>query len=169
MTIHERIRAVRADEKLSMNRFGERIGIKSSSISLIETGKNNPSQQTILSICREFNVSEQWLRTGEGPMHPEDDLISIDDLIQSVGISGKEAATIKKLVQMYCSLKEQTRQEIMTRFDEYFGTAQSEEDTEAVPEIDIDAEVEAYRQELLERKRAAEESEASGTAPGLLA
>ena len=51
-----------------MDDFGKRIGIGKSSVSTIESGKNNPSDQTVHFICREFNVNENWLRTGEGEM-----------------------------------------------------------------------------------------------------
>lgn len=46
--------------------FGTRIGITASSVSTIENGKSNPSDQTIRAIYREFGVDEMWLRTGEG-------------------------------------------------------------------------------------------------------
>ena len=61
----DRIREVREHFGLSMEKFGSRIGIGKASISLLESGKNNPSVQTITLICREFGVNEQWLRTGE--------------------------------------------------------------------------------------------------------
>jgi len=54
-----------------MDKFGSRIGLTRSAISKIESGSSNPSEQTILSICREFNVNEEWLRTGEGEMFKE--------------------------------------------------------------------------------------------------
>lgn len=66
MTIGERIRRIRKDNSLTMEKFGARIGIKQNSLSLLESGRNNPSDQTILSICREFHVDPDWLRTGEG-------------------------------------------------------------------------------------------------------
>ena len=68
-TIGERIRQLRKGTlNLTMEKFGERIGITTASLSNIEIGKTNPSSQTIRSICREFRVREEWLRTGEGSM-----------------------------------------------------------------------------------------------------
>lgn len=67
-SIGSRVKAVRKALNLTTTKFGERIGIKNPSVSMIETGKSNPSDRTILSICREFNVNENWLRTGEGEM-----------------------------------------------------------------------------------------------------
>ena len=66
MTIGERIRSIRLSQDLTQEVFGERIGLKKNSVSQIESGKANPSEQTFRSICREFGVSEDWLRTGEG-------------------------------------------------------------------------------------------------------
>ena len=48
--------------------FADRIGLKQNTVALIESGKRNTSEQTIIAICREFGVSEEWLRTGEGEM-----------------------------------------------------------------------------------------------------
>ena len=64
-TIGERVRAIRKSNKLTVVAFGERIGITNPSVSNIENGKTNPSDQTIRSICREFGVNELWLRYGE--------------------------------------------------------------------------------------------------------
>ena len=71
--MNERIKQVRLKFDLTQSEFGERIGITKSSVSTIESGKSNPSDQTIRSICREFSVNESWLRTGEGePFSPPD-------------------------------------------------------------------------------------------------
>lgn len=67
----DRIRKVRTDADLSMEKFGERIGITKSSVSLLESGKNSPSEQTIMLICKEFNVNKLWIYTGEGEMYRE--------------------------------------------------------------------------------------------------
>ena len=64
----ERIKAIRKALGLSGERFGEKIGLKRVAISQLETGRTTPTNQTIMSICREFNVSEEWLRNGIGDM-----------------------------------------------------------------------------------------------------
>lgn len=51
---------------MSQEEFGNRLGITKASISRIESGINNPSEQTIMLLCKEFGVNEVWLRTGEG-------------------------------------------------------------------------------------------------------
>lgn len=69
--MNERIAELRKYFNLSMDAFGSRIGVTRSAISKFENGSNNCSEQTILSICREFNVSEDWLRNGTGEMFVE--------------------------------------------------------------------------------------------------
>ena len=64
--MNERVKLIRKNAGLTMEQFGERIGMKKSSVSQIESGRNNPSDSSIKMICREFNISEEWLRTGSG-------------------------------------------------------------------------------------------------------
>ena len=67
--MNERIKQIRKNSDCkTLEKFGKRLGISSAAVSLIESGKNVPSTQTVKSICREFNVNEHWLRTGEGEM-----------------------------------------------------------------------------------------------------
>lgn len=73
--MNERIKAVRKKHSLSMKAFGERIGISSPSVARLESGENNPSEQTIRAICSEFNVNRTWLETGEGEPYKESILI----------------------------------------------------------------------------------------------
>lgn len=68
MSIHNRVKEVRKALNMAQDEFGDKIGIKKSSISQIESGKTNPSDLTVRAICREFRVDETWLRTGVGEM-----------------------------------------------------------------------------------------------------
>lgn len=65
--MNERIKKLRKALDLTQTEFGRRIGVKQNTVALIEGGRKT-SEQTIFAICREFNVSETWLRTGEGEM-----------------------------------------------------------------------------------------------------
>ena len=65
-TIGTRIKEIRKGAWLTLEKFGAKIGITAASLSTIENGKSNPSGQTVLMICREFNVNEDWLRYGTG-------------------------------------------------------------------------------------------------------
>ena len=69
--INARIAQLRKELDISMEKFGHQIGITRSSVNSLEKGVNNPSEQTIRLICKEFNVSEVWLRNGIEPMFRE--------------------------------------------------------------------------------------------------
>lgn len=80
MTIGERIRLVRKKSKLTQAEFGEKIGLKQSSLGQIESSTRNATDRTILLICEKFNVREVWLRTGEGEMFHESDDTLLEQL-----------------------------------------------------------------------------------------
>ena len=66
MTQGERVRSVRKKRELTLEKFGERLGVTKTAISRIEKGDRSLTEQMFKSICREFGVNEVWLRTGEG-------------------------------------------------------------------------------------------------------
>lgn len=66
--IVERMIAVRKTLKLSQREFADRLGIKRNAVSMIEVGINTLTDQNIKLICMNFNVHEEWLRTGIGEM-----------------------------------------------------------------------------------------------------
>lgn len=64
--MNERIKEVRKDAGMTLEKFGAKLNISASACSYLESGKTNPSQQTISAICRVFRVNEEWLRNGTG-------------------------------------------------------------------------------------------------------
>lgn len=68
MTENERVKQLRKARGLTLEKFGERLGVTKVAISLIENGKNSVTDQMRRSICREFGVREEWLRDGTEPM-----------------------------------------------------------------------------------------------------
>lgn len=64
--MNERIKKLRKALDLTQQKFADRLGMKQNTIATYEMGRATPSDPTIKSICREFNVNEDWLRTGEG-------------------------------------------------------------------------------------------------------
>ena len=165
MTIGERIKQIRKEKKLTLEKFGKKIKISGQSVSRLENGVNNPSEQTVALICREFGVSEDWLLTGEGKKRLQPDTANLDELVAREGLRGAEAEMVKKLVRIYCSLKAATRQDIMERFNEYFG-GQIIRDLPAPPERNVhdwtDAEMHAELQRQLDaEKKETDESSTS--------
>ena len=66
--MNDRIKKVRKALDLTQQEFAKRIGIKRNTIATYETGKSKPSDAAVSLFCREFNINETWLRTGEGDM-----------------------------------------------------------------------------------------------------
>ena len=93
--MNERLKKLRKELDMTQQEFADRIGIKRNSLANYETGRNTPIDAIIVSICREFNVNENWLRTGEGEMFVE---MSYDDeSAQFVGqVMGEEDDSFKK-------------------------------------------------------------------------
>lgn len=67
----ERLKELRIALGISQAELGERIGVSRAAISRLESGSNNFTNQMVTSICREFGVNEEWLRTGSGDMFEE--------------------------------------------------------------------------------------------------
>lgn len=68
MTIGERVKTLRKELGLTLEKFANPIGIHRGSLSAIENDKSGVSDRTLLAICREYGVSERWLRDGVGEM-----------------------------------------------------------------------------------------------------
>lgn len=64
----ERIKALRKQLKMTQEDFAKRLGLARNSIANYEIGRREPTNAIINSICREFNVNEEWLLTGKGKM-----------------------------------------------------------------------------------------------------
>lgn len=68
MTIGERVKELRKQVNLTQQAFADRLNLKRNTVGSYEVNVVEPSDRTISDICREFNVNETWLRTGEGKM-----------------------------------------------------------------------------------------------------
>lgn len=79
--MNERIKTLRKTLNLTLEQFGERVGVTKMTISRIENGKNNVTEQMCKSICREFNIREDWLRNGTGEIFED---LSEDEKIASI-------------------------------------------------------------------------------------
>lgn len=63
-----RLKQIREYYDLTMEKFGERLGVTRATISRLEKGERNLTEQMIKSICREFSVNEEWFKSGDGEM-----------------------------------------------------------------------------------------------------
>ena len=98
--IDERIRAIRKDKGLTMQAFGESIGMSKASISGIESGKNGPSEQTIRLICSVYKVDYFWLKEGKGSMYLDDTYNLVDEIAIEQNLDPDTTRTLKRLLRL---------------------------------------------------------------------
>lgn len=108
----DRIRTLRNKLGLNQTDFGERIGIKQGSVAGYESGARTPIDAVITSICREFSVNEEWLRTGKGQMFEE--LTEQQKIIKYTGLLLKDkdsvaANAIQTLIVTYEQLDDASK------------------------------------------------------------
>lgn len=158
MTLGERIKKVRKDKDLTQQEFCKQIGLKRNSISLVESGKRNISDQAIKSICREFHVNEEWLRTGNGDMFIPAANTTLEQLIQEYHLNDIE----REIVTAFVTLDDKSRAAVTQYLRKVAAAVVEGRDERPHDELDIEAEVAAYRAHLLREKEAREKSSASG-------
>lgn len=132
MTVNERIKEIRKSEELTLEKFGERIGVTKTAISKIELGNRNVTDQMIKSICREFGYREEWLRDGIEPKQPpkleEDELAEyIEDLLST---DNSTYTLIKSILKTYNKLDDKSKQVINNTIDELIAEMKKESNTE---------------------------------------
>lgn len=104
--LNERLKKLRKALDLTQQAFADKIGMKQNTIAQYEMGRTVPSDAIIFSICREFNVNEDWLRTGKGDMFME---LSRDEQIEEfIGnlLQGEEDSFKRRLISGLAALDE---------------------------------------------------------------
>ena len=116
MTQGERVNQIRKTLDLTLEKFGEKLGVQKSSISKIEKDRVALSDQMAKSICREYNVNYDYLMYGEGEMFDDLPQTVLDELCAQYDLDDLD----RTLVEMYIEMPEQVRdylkQEIRKRF-----------------------------------------------------
>lgn len=85
---------------MTQESFGQKLGVRKTAISKIENGENNLTEQMIKLIYTEFNVNDNWLRTGQGAMFIEPDTFSLDAYAKQKGCSDSQIKLIKSLLDL---------------------------------------------------------------------
>lgn len=132
MTVNDRVKEIRKTEVLTMENFGEKLGVGRTAISNIENGKRNVTDQMIKSICREFGYREEWLRDGIEPKQPpkleEDELAEyIEDLLST---DNSTYTLVKSILKTYNKLDDKSKQVINRTIDELIAEMKKETTTE---------------------------------------
>ena len=108
MSENTRVREIRKTISLTLEQFGNRIGVRNSAISKIERGENALTPMARKLICREFGVNEYWLETGEGEMFVKNNTDELDDVLNKFGLP----LELRGLFLNYLELSESAKEEI---------------------------------------------------------
>ena len=110
--IKDRIKLARTTLGKTQAEFAQAINRTQSLFARYENGTNNINDRTIADICREFNVNEQWLRAGEGPMFKQQD--NLDNMLTAdvAKLVRSSDEFTKKLIHNYLSLPQEARDEV---------------------------------------------------------
>lgn len=109
MTENERVKAIKEALNLTLEEFGEKLGVTRQAISNIVNGNRNVTEQMRTGICREFNVDYLWLTTGEGEMFTDLPENLFDELALQYDLTEEE----KNVVRDFLSLSKEERAIVM--------------------------------------------------------
>ena len=117
MSQGERVKKVRKALGLTLEKFGEKLGVKKNAISQIENGRNSLTDQMQKAICREYSVDYIWLTTGEGEMFVSND----DDGVSAVDriMAGENEFHKKLLKWVATSFSDEELQLLERKIDEF--------------------------------------------------
>ena len=107
--IGKRVKKIRLQKGISQEKCGELIGIKKAAVSKIENGDNSLSKSNLIAICRQFNISEDWLLHGKGEMFiPESRENTIRKFFENAMSSDTDLAKIqRRFINTLISLDEE--------------------------------------------------------------
>ena len=162
----ERLKKLRKELDLTQQEFADRIGISRGNIATYETRDGSPGSSVINLICREFNVSETWLRTGEGEMFLPSPNGVLDELVQKYGLSTRGKVIVEKFLDLNPDVQEAAAvyiEKVAAAFSDAGTSApvpvfapadlRAEHTATESEDPELEAEVEAYRQRRLQEKR----------------
>lgn len=112
----DRIKQLRSALGLTQEKFAERLGVKRNTIATYEIGRNEPIDAVVSLMCKEFNVNEKWLRTGEGemflPVLEEDEVAAyVSELLEDNG-ENPLYIIIKEIMHTYSELSPKSQEVI---------------------------------------------------------
>lgn len=113
----ERLKQIREQAGVSQTELARRVGVTRSTVSKLESGDINFTEQMIKSICREFNVNYFWLTKGEGEMFDALPESLVDELAQQYDLDDID----KRIVLGYLRLSQYERNTIKKYIKDVFG------------------------------------------------
>lgn len=119
LTCGERVKEIRKTLGLTLEKFGEPLGVTKVAISNIEKGNRNVTEQMLKAICREYSVNEDWLKNGIGEMFrkPSDEVgYYVEDLLEYEGQGNPFYDIIIEMMKTYQELDESSKSVIKNYF-----------------------------------------------------
>lgn len=130
--MNKHLKELRSTLGITLEEFGKKVGITRSAVGRLEKGERKLTEQMIISICREFNVNEDWLRTGDGEMFNKMDSIDIAfnhfGYIMSAGTTQKKAVLSALIEMVYC-VPDDKWDYIIKQFDNCLKESQAVKDS----------------------------------------
>lgn len=130
MTEGERIRQIRKENRMTLEQFGNILGVTKVAISNIENGKRNVTEQMRKSICREFNVDPIWLTTGDGDKYIDQAVESIAILDKILHNESKLAKTMFKMFAQYTLEDWKDLERIVNKSAEYIKMLETKDESD---------------------------------------
>lgn len=115
--MNTRIKELRTALHLTLEGFGDRIGVTRAAVSKWENGDRGIADSMVVSICREFGVNEHWLRTGEGEMFEQTRETVLDRLAAEYSLDKEQVSVIEN----FLDLSPQERTLFLTQMRKVFG------------------------------------------------
>lgn len=113
MTQGERVKAIRKALNLTLEKFGEKVGVTKQTVSRIENGINNLTDQMLKSICREFNVSYDWLISEEGDMFADIPQTVLDELCKQYDLDDFDKALVEMYIEFPDSIRKHLKENLL--------------------------------------------------------
>lgn len=126
MSINQRLRQIRKHLKMQQIDFAKRLGLSQAGVSWLEQDGNTVSEQIIRLLHLDFHVSEEWLRTGDGPMFSSEDDSPLEKLCREYAVSDCE----RKILELYFSFDPKRRKMVCDFVDDFFKKAMAERQAE---------------------------------------
>ena len=105
LEIKDRLKKIRLDNNLTQLEFGKKLNISSSQIGCYENGIRKITERVIKDVCREFDINEQWLLTGEGEIYkPQPQIDELEYLMGKFSINAEEDETRTKIIKALLKL-----------------------------------------------------------------
>ena len=157
--MNERIKKLRIEILgITMEEFGDRVGVTRSAISNIESGRRNVSEQIIKAICREFAVREDWIRNGSGEPLLTSEYSEIDSLVRTHGLSELDRIILNKWMALSADQRAVLDDFILDIFADYSSVGDSLKRQKSFEEMSEDEIADAVKSEREKEKEAKEES-----------